>query len=157
MRLFCISINLLYHHAWNIVVLSGLRFLAATWNCYISYKNIYAGLFVLHLLPLLNFAHRQNVASLSFFYRYCFGRCLSELFQLLPLPFFWGRSTCYSDTLHDFSATLPRCYKNVYVNSLFPSTSRLLNSRLIECFLLTYDLNGFKSRINRHPLTIVSF
>ena len=28
--------------------------LIATWNCYISYKNGYAGLSVLHLLPILN-------------------------------------------------------------------------------------------------------
>ena len=29
-------------------------------------------------------AHRQNVASLSLFYRYDFGRCLSELAQMVP-------------------------------------------------------------------------
>ena len=43
-----------------------------------------------------------NVASLSLFYRYYFGRCSSELAQLVPLPYFWGRSTRYSDRLHDF-------------------------------------------------------
>ena len=32
-------------------------------------------------------AHRQNVASLSLFYRYYFGRCSLELAQLVPLPF----------------------------------------------------------------------
>ena len=32
-------------------------------------------------------AHCQNVASLSLFYRYYFGRCSSELAQLIPLPF----------------------------------------------------------------------
>ena len=30
-------------------------------------------------------AHRRNVASLSLFYRYYFGRCLYELAQLVPL------------------------------------------------------------------------
>ena len=33
------------------------------------------------------FAHHQNVASLSFFYTHYFGRCLSELGQLVPLPY----------------------------------------------------------------------
>ena len=32
-------------------------------------------------------AHRRNVASLTLFYRYYFGRCSSELAQLVPLPF----------------------------------------------------------------------
>ena len=33
-------------------------------------------------------AHHLNVASLSLFYRYYYGRCSSELAQLVPLPFF---------------------------------------------------------------------
>ena len=36
-------------------------------------------------------AHLWNVASLCLFYRYYFGRCYSELAQLVPLPFSWGR------------------------------------------------------------------
>ena len=92
--------------------------------------------------------HRRNVASLSLFYRYYFGRCSSELAQLVPLPYSQGRSTCYSDRLHDLSVTIPRCYKDVYFNSFFPCTARFSNSLPIECFLLTYDLSGFTSRIN---------
>ena len=99
----------------------------------------------------------QNVASLNLFYRYYFGRCSSELAQLVPLPFSQGRSTRYSERLHDFSVTIPRCYKDVYVNSLLPCTAKLWNSLSIECFPLTYDLSGFKSRINRHLLTAGSF
>ena len=64
-------------------------------------------------------AHFWNVASLSLLYRYYFGRCL------VPLPYSRGRSTRYSDRLHDFSVTIPRCYKDVYVNSFFPRTARL--------------------------------
>ena len=102
-------------------------------------------------------AHCRNVASLSLFYRYYFGRCSSELAQLVPLPYSRGRSTRYSDRLHDFSVTIPRCYKDVYVNSFFPRAARLWNSLPIECFPLTYDLSGFKSRINRYLLTVGSF
>ena len=32
--------------------------------------------------------HRRNVASLSLFYRHYFGRCSSELAELVPLPYF---------------------------------------------------------------------
>ena len=102
-------------------------------------------------------AHSQNVASLSLFYRYYFGRCSSELAQLVLLPFFRGWSTCSSDRLHDFNVTIPRCYKDVYVKSFFPCTARPSNSLPIECLPLTYDLSGFKSRINRHLLTVGSF
>ena len=102
-------------------------------------------------------AHRRNVASLSLFYRYYFGRCSSELAQLIPLLFSRGRSTCYSDRLHDFPVTIPGCYKDVYVNSFFPRTARLWNFLSIKCFPLTYDLIGFKSRINRYLLRVGSF
>ena len=95
-------------------------------------------------------AHHQNVASLSLFYRYYFGRCSSELAQLVPLPYSLGRSTRYSHRLHDFSVPT-RCYKDVYV-----CKARLWNSLSIECFPFTCDLNGFKSRINRH-LSVGSF
>ena len=102
-------------------------------------------------------AHCQNLASLSLFYSYYFGRFSSELAQLVPLPFARGRSTRYSDRLHNFSVTIPRCYKDVYVNSLFSHTARLWNSLPIEYFSLTYDLSGFKSRINRDLLAVGSF
>ena len=101
-------------------------------------------------------AHHQNVANLSVFYRYYFCRCSSELAQMVSLPFSRGRSTCYSDRLHDFSVTISRCYKDVYVNSFFLHTARLWNSLPLECFPLTYDLSGFKSRFNRHLLTVGS-
>ena len=52
-------------------------------------------------------AHHQNVASLSLFCRCYFGRCSSELAQLVPLPHSQGSSTHYSDRLHDFSVTIP--------------------------------------------------
>ena len=95
-------------------------------------------------------AHRRNVASLSLFYMYYFGRCSSKPAQLVPLPFSRGRSTPYSDRLHNFPVTIPRCYKDVYVNSFFPRTGRPRNSLPIECIPLTYDLSGFKFRSNRH-------
>ena len=102
-------------------------------------------------------AHRRNMASLSFFYMYYFSRCSSELAKLFLLPFSRGRSTRYSDRLHDFSVTIPRCYKDVYVNSFFLRAAKLRNSLPLECFPLTYDLSGFKSRINRYLLTVGSF
>ena len=130
--------------------MSGLVPLFATWNCWINYNNRYAGLLVFH-------SSSKCSHSLSLFCRYYFGRCSSELAELVPLPYFRGRSTCFSDRLQEFSVTIPSCYKDVYANTFFPDTARLWNSLPIECFPLTYDLNGFKSTINRHLLTVGSF
>ena len=132
---------------------------AATWNCYINCKSAYVGLLFLYFLSLLNpwLAHRRNVASLTVSYRYYFGRCSSEVVQLVPLRYCRGRSSRYFDKLHYFSVIIPRCYKEVYVNSFFSRTARLRNYLPTECFPLTDHLNGFKSRINRHLLTVGSF
>ena len=53
-------------------------------------------------------AHRWNVASLSLFYRYYFGRCSSELTQLVPLLFF--SMEAYSS----FSMEVILCLWNVF-------------------------------------------
>ena len=100
---------------------------------------------------------RQNVASLRLFCSYYFGRCSAELVELVPFPYSRGKATRCSNRLHDFSVTIPRSYKDVYVNSFFPPTARFWNSLPIECFPLTYDLSGCKSRINRLLLTVGSY
>ena len=127
LRLLCISINLPYRHVWNTVAMSGL--LVATWSHWVIYKNRYTQLLV----------HHQNVASLSLFYRYYFGRCSFELAQLVPLSYSCKRSTGYSDRLHNFSITIPRCCKDIYVNSFFSRTARLWNSLPIYR-MLSFDL-----------------
>ena len=83
--------------------------------------------------------------------------CSSKLVQLVLFPYSRGRSTGYFDRLHEYSVTIPKCYKDVYVNCFSTRTARLWNSLSIECFPLTYDLNSFKSRIKRHLLTVGSF
>ena len=93
-------------------------------------------------------AHCQNVASLRLFYMNYFDKYSSEQAELITLPYSRGRSTRYSDRLRDFSVTIPRRYKDVYVNSFFPGTATPWNFLPLECFPLIYDLNGFQSRIN---------
>ena len=102
------------------------------------------------------------------------ARCLNVAgLSLLQVLFWWmffrtgpAGSTSFflrevyslnSDRLHDFSVTIPRCYKDVYVNSFFPCTARLWNSLPLECSPLTYNLNGFEPRVNRHLLTVKRF
>ena len=96
-------------------------------------------------VSLKSLAHCRNVAKLSLYYGYNFGRCSSKLAELVPLPYSSERSPHYSNTLHCFSVTIPRCYQDVYVNSF----SSLWNSLHPECFLLTYNLKDLKSKVNR--------
>ena len=136
------NLHLSWTHVWNTVVTSGLVLC-----CYLKLlaklqKQICRTVGPSLAASLEPLAHRRNVASLSLFNRYYFGRCSLELAQLVLLPFSQVRSTRYFDRLHDFSITIPICYKNVYVNSFFPRTARLWNSLSLECFPFTLDLSG---------------
>ena len=64
--------------------------------------------------------HRQNVASLSLFYRYYFGKCSFELAEPASPPYSCGRFNLYCNRLHDFSVNILRSYKDVYCISFFP-------------------------------------
>ena len=52
------------------------------------------------------FAYHRNGAILIVFYRYSFGRYLSELAQLVPLPYCQASPTRYSDRLGEFLSLL---------------------------------------------------
>ena len=57
--------------------------------------------------------YRRNMSSLILIYTYYFGRCSSELDELICIPCSPRRSTRYSDRLLHFCVTIPRCYKDV--------------------------------------------
>ena len=115
-------------------------------------------------LPLVVFleplSHHQIVGSLSLFYRNCFGRCLSKVTQQVSLPYSRGKSTHYSDRLHDFSVTIPKMLQGCLCQQ-FLSSHRLWNSLPKKCFPLTFDLNSFENQqtlfncrffLNRFPV-----
>ena len=79
----CMPINLPYGKAWNTVVMSGLVLLVATWNCLTSYRQIFAGLLVLPLLPFLN---SWLIVEMQ----------LAEVLSV-AIPYSCGRSTHYSN------------------------------------------------------------
>ena len=101
--------SIIYAHLWN-----SCHVWAGAPSCYLELLDqllkrvcrTVSRCFAVSFEPL---PHRRIVASLSLFYRYYFGRCSSELAQLVPLLFSRGRFTRYSDGLHDFSVTIPRC------------------------------------------------
>ena len=95
LRLLCISIDLPYAHAYNTSCYLELLDKLQKWIC----RTVGASL----ATSLKSLGHCWKVASLCLFYRYYFGRYLSELAQLVPIPSSQGRSTCYFDRLHTFS------------------------------------------------------
>ena len=99
-------------------------------------------------------AHYQNIASLSLFYKYYFGRYSSEMAELVPLPPSHGRSTRYSNKLHHSTLTIPIFFEDINVNSFFLRTAGLCNYFPKERFSLIYNLNAFKSRVNRSFLPL---
>ena len=64
-----------------------------------------------------------------------------ELAELVPPLCSHWKPNCYSHRLYDFPVTIPKCYKDVYVNSFFPRTGSPRNSLSAEYFLLTCDIN----------------
>ena len=145
-----LSLNKFTKHVWNTVSSCFLELLdeLQKWVCRSVSPSLAA-----FLEPL---THRWNVVVLSLLYKYYSGKCSSELAQLLLLPHSWGSSTRYSDNCMIF--LLPF----LDITRMFRSTISFLaqldsNSLPMECFTLTYDLNGFKSRIKVHLLIVASF
>ena len=110
-------------------------------------KSVYFSLFFFSSFFLLSFLPCLLACLLAFllayflffliFFSFLFSVCLSFFLSFfLSLPFPQGRSIRYSERLHDFSVTIPRCYKDVYVNSFFPCTGRLWNFLPIESGVL---------------------
>ena len=72
-----------------------------------------------------------NRASLSFFYKHYFGWYSSELAKLIPLSYTYGRTTCHSNTFHNF----PRCYKEAYAYNFFHVQLDVANLCIWNVFL----------------------
>ena len=131
--LLCISINLPYAHIWNTVVTSGLVTLVATWNCQTSYKNEYAGLLVLHLLLLLNpWLIVEMWPAEVFSIGITLVHVLQNWLDWFLFLFLQGGLLVFLIDCIVFFITIPRCDKDVYVNSLFSRTASLWNSMPIE-------------------------
>ena len=90
--------------------------------------------------------------------RYYFGRCSLELAQLVPLAFFEeGLLVILIDSMIFLSPFLDVTRMSMSTVSFLAQLDSLWNSVPIECFPLTFYLSDFKSRTNRHLLTLDSF
>ena len=119
--------------------------LVATWNCQISYKNGYAGLLFLHLLPVLNLRLIVEMQPAQVF---SVGVTLADVYLN------WLNWFHFLILEVGLLVILKDCM--IFV-SPFQDVTRMC---LLIVFFITqlgYDLDGFKFRFNKHLLTIGSF
>ena len=132
---------------WSVCHLHGLLLLdwGGSPSCYLKLLDkLQKWIISIVGLSLAAFLEHLAHCQKSLFYRYYFGKCSSELAQLVPRSYSGGRSTLYSDRLHDFFIIISRCHREVYVNSFFPHKARLEFS----CYrILSFDL-WFKWLLN---------
>ena len=80
--------------------------------------------------------HCLNVATVSLFCGYYFGRCSSELAQLVLLPYLSGRSLAIPVVCMIFLSPFLDLIK-MYVNFFFPRIARL---QFFACRMIFFDL-----------------
>ena len=87
-------------------------------------KNLIGQPLANELLPL---SVRRDVASLSLFYRYYFGRCSSALSESIPKPKVFSRSTRRANPLTCYHVSLERTRTKGRASSFFVRTAQLWN------------------------------
>ena len=101
-------------------------------------------------------SHRRSVSSLCLLYRYFHGQCSSELRGAVPPIYQVTRTTRASSSGHPFRLHLPRHRTEIYARSFFPRTSRAWNLLPRHVFPASFNLQLFKSRINKLDLSSFS-
>ena len=109
-------------------------------------KNLIGQPLANELLPL---SVRRDVASLSLFYRYYFGKCSSALSESVPKPQVFSRNTRRANPETCYHVSIERTRTQGRLQSFFVRTGRLWNQLPSSCFPHQYDLGSFKRRVNR--------
>ncbi len=113
-------------------------------------KNLVGPQLASELQPL---SVRRDVASLSLFYRYYFGRCSSALSESVPKPQVFSRNTRRASPTACYHVETERTGTVSRSNSFFVRTSKLWNKLPLTCFPNQYNLGSFKRRVNRHLMS----
>ena len=93
---------------------------------------------------------RRNVASLSIFYKYYFGRCSEELSYCVTGPKNWGCNTRLAASSHEFCVEVGNSRIDRCDSCFFPHSGNLWNSVTSSVFPSSYILSSFKCRVYMH-------
>ena len=112
-------------------------------------------------LKLLNLNPVHHSKKWYFWSNLCKSEVMKTfLIKILELPKF-GHMSKSTLEFHSLKIFIGKIFDFITftskLSSFFPWSARLWNSLPIEYFHLTYNLNGFKSRINRYLLIVGYF
>ena len=109
-------------------------------------KNLMGQQLANKLLPL---SVGRDVASLSLFYRYYFGKCSSALCENVPKPKVFSRNTRRANPLTCYHVNIERTRTQGRSQSFLVRTGHLWNQLPSSCFPAQYNLDSFKKRVNK--------
>ena len=134
-------------HIWGGAAQSSLSCLDRVQN---RLRNLVGDDLFSSLQPL---SQRRDVASLSLLYRYFHGKCSNELHSLVPPRQTFRARTRLATSVesnHPHPLRIPNLRRKFHDVTFFPRTTHLWNSLPFECFPDGYDLQSFKSKVNKH-------
>ena len=99
---------------------------------------------------LQSLSHRRDVASLSLLYRYFHGKCSNKLSLLVPDTHIFTHETRLATSTHSNHLHITNPRRDFHRNTFIPRSARLWNSLPSHCFPNTYNLQSFKSNVNKH-------
>ena len=92
---------------------------------------------------------RRDVGDLALFYRYFNGRCSDEIAGIIPKLAVPKRCTRQTSQSHCFTVELKTNRTKQFDCSFVPRTARLWNSMPQDVFPDSFNLQSFKSRVNK--------
>ena len=101
-------------------------------------------------------SHRRLVEDLSIFYGYFHGLCSQEIREIISVPLRRVRSTRSSTHSHPFRASLPNPRTLSHKSPFILKTCNLWDVLPSSCFPESYNLQSFKSKINKLDLISLS-
>ena len=103
-------------------------------------------------------SHRSDVASLSLFYKYYYGKCSSELVDLVLPKRVIVRSTRFSEQMHRHTINSPMCRTKFYQSSFFLRTSAPSPMNAFHQITISQHSKGFcstKAKPSTHAQTCI--